>query len=426
MQRQTYDLSNVSLVLGNIGRVMTSNVIPVVAGDSISVASGHVIQLSPFRRPLSIDPVVDICSFFVPHRHIYGDDWINFIKAGINETITFTGRTTNRTIRFIPWCWDMHVTAKPKWLTDGYFKIWNRYFRPANMGITEETQFPATVDGWEASYGKKAAHLPSPWTEGVRSVPSASHRTYNAPVTGANALIDTVTIDRTRADYAGQLGEDWFGRYYNDLLKSRYGGRASTDADERPTFIMHTTQALSGLNIYATDTSSLGASAGKSGGVLEHEIPRFFVPEHGAIWTLIVLRFPPIHRAEVHYLSKKVNPSYKEISGDPVTIAGEPPVQYRVDDYFAGTNATTMLYQPYGNWYRTQPNVVHPRFIELNGYPMLDTVPTSHLDAALVRSEDYNLIFQSTAAGHWQAQSTFKVEVDRVVPDAYDSIFVGA
>lgn len=29
--------------------------------------------------------------FFVPYRHIYGDDWILFIEDGVDEIVTFGG-----------------------------------------------------------------------------------------------------------------------------------------------------------------------------------------------------------------------------------------------------------------------------------------------------------------------------------------------
>src|SRR5256885_12252114 len=40
------------------------------------------LRLSPLRRGLAIDSTVDMCTFYVPHRHVYGEQWIKFMKDG--------------------------------------------------------------------------------------------------------------------------------------------------------------------------------------------------------------------------------------------------------------------------------------------------------------------------------------------------------
>src|SRR5437667_3404864 len=37
-------------------------------------------------RGLAIDSTVDIFTFYVPHRHVYGEQWIKFMKDGVNAT----------------------------------------------------------------------------------------------------------------------------------------------------------------------------------------------------------------------------------------------------------------------------------------------------------------------------------------------------
>src|SRR5438445_9794973 len=44
------------------------------------------LRLSPLRRGLAIDSTVDIFTFYVPHRHVYGEQWIKFTKDGVNAT----------------------------------------------------------------------------------------------------------------------------------------------------------------------------------------------------------------------------------------------------------------------------------------------------------------------------------------------------
>src|SRR5438270_7864632 len=41
-----------------------------------------LFRSSPLRRGLAIDSTVDIFTFYVPHRHVYGEQWIKFMKDG--------------------------------------------------------------------------------------------------------------------------------------------------------------------------------------------------------------------------------------------------------------------------------------------------------------------------------------------------------
>src|SRR5207247_138006 len=69
-----------------IGRLITISTTPVIAGDSFEMDAVGALRLSPLRRGLAIDPTVDIFTFYVPHRHVYGEQWIKFMKAGVNAT----------------------------------------------------------------------------------------------------------------------------------------------------------------------------------------------------------------------------------------------------------------------------------------------------------------------------------------------------
>src|SRR5436309_2512472 len=42
----------------------------------------------------AIDSTVDIFTFYVPHRHVYGEQWIKFMKDGVNATPLPTVNTT--------------------------------------------------------------------------------------------------------------------------------------------------------------------------------------------------------------------------------------------------------------------------------------------------------------------------------------------
>src|SRR5207244_12313951 len=75
-----------SFLAGQIGRLITISTTPVIAGDSFEMDAVGALRLSPLRRGLAIDSTVDIFTFYVPHRHVYGEQWIKFMKDGVNAT----------------------------------------------------------------------------------------------------------------------------------------------------------------------------------------------------------------------------------------------------------------------------------------------------------------------------------------------------
>src|SRR5207253_5223150 len=58
---------------------------------------------------------------------------------------------------------------------------------------------------------------------------------------------------------------------------------------------------------------------------LKHSVPRFFVPEHGTMFTLALVRFPPTATKEIQYLNAKGALTYTDIAGDPVLYGNLPP-----------------------------------------------------------------------------------------------------
>src|SRR5438094_1193317 len=54
-------------------------------------------------------------------------------------------------------------------------------------------------------------------------------------------------------------------------------------------------------------------------------VPRFFVPEHGTMFTLALVRFPPTATKEIQYLNAKGALTYTDIAGDPVLYGNLPP-----------------------------------------------------------------------------------------------------
>src|SRR6476469_10462306 len=83
-ERMQHDLSHLVFLAGQSGRLITISPTPVIAGDSFEMDAVGALRLSPLRRGLAIDSTVDIFTFYVPHRHVYGERWIKFMKDGVN------------------------------------------------------------------------------------------------------------------------------------------------------------------------------------------------------------------------------------------------------------------------------------------------------------------------------------------------------
>src|SRR5437867_11584622 len=93
-ERMPHDLSHLGFLAGQIGRLITIATTPVIAGDSCEMDAVVALRLSPLRRRLAIDSTVDILTFYVAHRHAYGEEWIRFMKDGVNDTPLQTVNTT--------------------------------------------------------------------------------------------------------------------------------------------------------------------------------------------------------------------------------------------------------------------------------------------------------------------------------------------
>src|SRR5207247_7432160 len=70
------------------------NTAPVIDGHTCEMHAVRALRLSPLRRGLAIYSTVDIFTFYDPHRHVYGEQWIKFMKDGVNATPLPTVNTT--------------------------------------------------------------------------------------------------------------------------------------------------------------------------------------------------------------------------------------------------------------------------------------------------------------------------------------------
>src|SRR5258708_20819434 len=79
-----------------------------------------------------------------------------------------------------------------------------------------------------------------------------------------------------------------FMQRYHDVISS-FGGKTSYDADNRPLLVMRSNLWASGYDVDGTDQTSLGQFSGRVQQTYKHSVPRFFVPEHGTMFTLALV-----------------------------------------------------------------------------------------------------------------------------------------
>src|SRR5258708_38614268 len=93
-ERMPHDLSHLGFLAGQIGRLITISTTPVIAGDSFELDADGALRLSPLRRGLAIESTVDIFTIYVPHRRVYGEQWIKFVKDVVNASPLMSVNTT--------------------------------------------------------------------------------------------------------------------------------------------------------------------------------------------------------------------------------------------------------------------------------------------------------------------------------------------
>src|SRR4051794_33864430 len=129
-ERMPHDLSHLGFLAGQIGRLITISTTPVIAGDSFEMDAVGALRLSPLRRGLAIASTVDIFTFYVPHLHVYGEQWIKFMKDGVNGTSLATGNSTGYVVQA---AFRGAITPDfnkiPEHLFHSYLNMYNNHFK---------------------------------------------------------------------------------------------------------------------------------------------------------------------------------------------------------------------------------------------------------------------------------------------------------
>ena len=440
--RNKFDLSHFCFQAGKIGRLQTLSVIPTLPGDSISISISGNTRLAGLRRSLITDAAMDIFAFYIPHRHVYpgrGEDnlWLKLIREGVTSTVTLPTTTLNTTYQCLG---QREISGVvPKWRADPYDRIFNRYFKHPtddDFSLFGTTNFPpppgpspepaptgAINDA--VKFGLACCHDKLVWTTGLDPAKSKSkgHDTFG---TTGSTSIDLWKFAEQHTVFNNLSQRDFFSTRYRDIIQSVYGSDINHDVEEIPVLLQRKRSYLSGFDIDGTSDGNFGQTSSKAFGNTTLNIPRWFCPEHGSIWLMALVRFPTIHTSEQHYLVSQASPDYLTATGDARIASTQAPQELKVKEIFCGSNSDVKLgYQPYGQWMRTHPNVVHAVYNDLNGFPLLEKLPGNVTESHYIKPQDYDLVFQSPdQMGHWVTNMHINANVLRAFPDAKSGLFV--
>lgn len=429
--RSQFDLSHFIFQSGKVGRLQTLSVLPVLPGDSISINLNANTRLASLRRSLIVDASCDLFAFYIPHRHVYpgrGEDnlWLKMIREGVTTTVTLPSTTLND----VYGCLGQRAMsgAYPKWRVDGYQRIWNRYFKHPTDDEDNLFYQPSLDD---RRFGQICCHDKVVWTTGLDPSKSKSlgHDVYKPAVAESKASIDLWKLAEQHTVFNNLSQRDFFSTRYRDIIQSVYGSDVNHDVEEIPTLLGRSRNYLMGFDIDGTADANFGQTSSKAFGNTNLGISRWFVPEHGAIWLMALVRFPTIHTSEQHYLNSIPSPDYLTATGDARIASTQPPQELKVKEIFCSNSSNSSLgIQPYGQWWRCHPNVVHELYDDLNGFPLLEALPggsNSVRDSHYIDPSKYDIVFQSPdMMGHWTSNMHANISVYRAFPDAKTNLFV--
>lgn len=456
MERNIFNLSHQVHTAGHIGRIQTLSVIPVRAGDSLKASINGIIRLAATRKEIVSECQVDICAFYVKHRHVYGNEaWINFVAGSPQNPNVLPGYSVdpdynNPFYLGIRQCGVQLNLA----LMRGYNFIFSRYFQVPSIaspemisvktvnGDPDQLDFYPTNETWADNmrrYGTLAARLPhilngyNMLGQGAGGFTnSLSAADYGVVINDTSpdvGLLDIRDLAQIQGRYRTVQAKNWFAQFYTDVLEERFGTTVNTDADMRPDYLGRTTQFLSGTDVNGTDDATLGSYVGKTLDRVSFNMGRRAFPEHGNVWIMAVLRYPMLHTKEQHPLLATAVPNGQLLLSDPDIVTNEPTIPFDPGNWMAGgsvytPNANAQI--PYGQEYRYQPNRVHPNFEIIPGYPFTQWDTINSEEWAYYNNDEYKNTFQTTQIGQWNAHLSVAMQRYTTMPGIGKSIFAGA
>ena len=176
--------------------------------------------------------------------------------------------------------------------------IWNRYFKhptDADKNVTYLIDAGTNVN--DSLYGVECCHIKRIWNSAIKSTLTTDDYTVNSAT--SFTLYD---LAQKMSRLGTEVQRDWFATRYRDIMAEIYGSNVNIDADERPELINRVISTISGEDIDGSDDATLGQFAGKGIGTASISIANKMFPEHGTVYIMGLVRYPPIHAWENHTL----------------------------------------------------------------------------------------------------------------------------
>lgn len=456
--RNKYNLSHFAHIAGHIGRLQTISVIPVVAGDSLEVNLNGIFRTAPTRKEIVSECQVDICAFYVKHRHVWPTEWPKIVTEGLQTSTNLTAGpavTAGQEDAFYLGIRQTGATVN-RALAWGYQFIYERYFAvPTTAGNntwnfgTGAVFYPTGTTSDLVNmrrFGARAARLPHILNGGTlvnTNNAAGASRLYTSsdwgvlipqdtPAAGT-ARLDIRNLENIKSRYKSIQEQNYFAAFYNDVMQQKWDTDGiNTDADPRPDYLGRATHFMSGEDVNGTDDATLGSYVGKTVDRVSFGFPRRVFKEHGNVWIMMLPRFPIIHTKEQHPLLATPSNTLdkKLLLADPNVWEGEPVVATNPGAWLAGGSIWTpnvdIMQQPYGQEYRYQPNRVHPVFEQIPGYPFTTWDTSAPLDWYYYKDNEFADIFQTSQVGQWQAHMQVNVTKLSTVLDPRNSIYAGS
>ena len=377
--------------------------------------------MESLRRPLALKARVDLATFYIPHRHV-DDNFEELVKQGIDAGVALSTDSSSLQRPVLPY-WTQYPVAKAKWYVQGYLNCYNRFFRPRAQTTSDATwatgPWSTAISDDDARFGFPAAALPT----------AIHNQTVDRDLDNADleitlgATLELPEIQEKQARFVTERHRQFRDVFYQNVI-SRLGGSTTIDAEPRPEKIWHDSYFMGGQNIEGYDNQTIGVQGGRHFGKFNHRIPRRYIPEPGAIWTMGVVRYPFVSPEEHLYLIS--NQTYEDIVGDPDVARNTRPVDLKMSDVFDTTDSTVIQKTPHSHWYRSQPNFSHPDYKGQRGFTFAQDVPSVDLGEGFynVALDDEN--FVSTRYGHGMVMVTHDINANRSLPPMEESIYAGA
>jgi hypothetical protein len=433
MERYPYDLSHECWTAGKLGRILPIDIIPIIPNDTMTLSITGALRINPLRRFLVMDCHYHLAAYYCKHRHV-DDNFVDAIKSGMQydsaggSALATITHTTSGDWNYLPLTPPSGTI--PAHLVRHYNNIVNFYYIIRNTTAPYDLDDkPSSAD--ERNWGKIAARLPEYWNTGLTDTAYGSAAYTDIDVSGGD--LNLLELIQQQGLYRSEVERDWYDLRYKDLLKGGFGAEGiNIDIDQRPELLGVSEGFLSGNDVDHTDTTYTGKSVGKSVGVINLNIPPKRFNENGAIYLILLVRYPSVLQDAEHYLHNRTM-EYEEFSGDPRILATTPPHELNKDDFCHNTTGGTDSWgwHPYGNWFRTHPSVTHPKLSGIVGMPfipgnLITDDEERQYDTILWGLTDYFASVTDLGGGHYTLCADIDVKSQRVVPPASYSIYAGS